>query len=124
MSVEFEKVVLKKLDELNLKVNELSEDMHETKEIVSNHTKLINNLNEEIYDTQDILKIQSQNLAQFEHECILKLNALFDSHSANSESHAVFSKFIAQLNAESFDHKQRISKLEDSFNGTKFLATN
>jgi len=117
MSAEFEKVVLKKLDNL-------SKDMHETKEIVSNHTKLINNLNEEIHDTQDILKIQGQNLAQFEHECILKLNALFDSYSANSESHAVFSKFIAQLNAESFDHKTRISRLEDHFKGAKLLANN
>ena len=138
MSVEFEKVVLEKL-------NELSKDMRETKEIVSNHTELINNLSEkvnqleekvdnntalinnltqDVRDTQDIVKIQGENLAHFEHQCMLKLNALFDSFVSNSESHAVFSKFIAQLNAESFDYRQRISKLEDYFRNSKILATN
>lgn len=148
MSVEFEKVVLEKLkvlDELSIKVDQLSKDMRETKEIVSNHTTLINNLSEkvdqleekvdnnttlinnltkDVLDTQDIVKIQGQNLAKFEHECMLKLNALFDSFVANSESHAVFSKFIAQLNAESFDYRQRISKLEDYFRNSKILAAN
>ena len=138
MSVEFEKVVLEKL-------NELSKDMRETKEIVSNHTELINNLSEkvnqleekvdnntalinnltqDVRDTQDIVKIQGENLAHFEHQCMLKLNALFDSFVSNSESHAVFSKFIAQLNAESFDYRQRISKLEEYFRNPKILATN
>jgi len=127
MSVEFEKVVLEKLkvlDELSIKVDQLSKDMSETKEIVSNHTELINNLTQDVRDTQDILKIQGQNLAKFEHECMLKLNTLFDSYSANSESHAVFSKAIAVLNAENYDYKQRISALEDYFNGAKILATN
>lgn len=138
MSVEFEKVVLEKLDEL-------SKDMRETKEKVNhleqkvenntasissltekvdNNTTLINNLTKDVLDTQDIIKIQCQNLAHFEHECMLKLNTLFDSFVANSESHAVFSKFIAQLNAESFDYRQRISKLEDYFRDTKILAAN
>jgi len=127
MSVEFEKVVLEKLkvlDELSIKVDQLSKDMSETKEIVSNHTELINNLSKDVRDNQDILKIQGQNLAKFEHECMLKLNTLFDSFVSNSESHAVFSKFIAQLNAESFDYRQRISKLEDYFKNSKILAAN
>ncbi len=124
MSVEFEKVVLEKLDELNSKVNELSQDMRETKEKVNSNTALINNLTQDVRDTQDIVKIQGQNLAHFEHQCMLKLNALFDSFVANSESHAVFSKFIAQLNAESFDYRQRISKLEDYLRNSKILATN
>jgi len=127
MSVEFEKVVLEKLkvlDELSIKVDQLSKDMSETKEIVSNHTELINNLSKDVRDNQDILKIQGQNLAKFEHECMLKLNTLFDSFVSNSESHAVFSKFITQLNAESFDYGQRISKLEDYFRNSNILAAN
>ena len=134
MSVEFEKVVLEKLkvlDELNTKVDNntsliknLSKDMRETKEKVDNNTTLINNLSKDMRDTQDIVKIQGQNLAKFEHDCMLKLNTLFDSYSANSESHAVFSKAIAVLNAENYDYKQRISALEDYFNGAKILATN
>ena len=148
MSVEFEKVVLEKLkilDELKVEVGNLSEKVDSNATLISslaekvdgntasisnltekvnNNTALINNLTQDVHDTQDILKIQGQNLAKFEHDCMLKLNALFDSFVSNSESHAVFSKFIAQLNAESFDYRQRISKLEDYFKGTKILAAN
>ena len=134
MSVEFEKIVLEKLkvlDELKIEVGNLSEKVDSNTSLISsltekvnNNTVLINNLTQDVHDTQDILKIQGQNLAHFEHECMLKLNALFDSFVANSESHAVFSKFIAQLNTESFDYRQRISKLEDYFRNSKILATN
>ena len=166
MSVEFEKVVLEKLDELSKdmretkgKVNTLSDKVEKLKEKVdsnttlissltekvdnntslinnltqkvdqledkvNNNTALINNLSKDVLDTQDILKIQGNNLAHFEHDCMLKLNTLFDSFVANSDSHAVFSKFIAQLNAESFDYRQRISKLEDHFRSSKVLAAN
>ena len=117
MSAEFEKIVLEKFDELKTEVSKLSEK-------VENNTTLINNLTQDVRDTQDILKIQGQNLAHFEHECMLKLNALFDSFVINSEEHAVFSKFISQLNAESFDYRQRISKLEEYYRNSKILATN
>ena len=120
MSAEFEKIVLEKLnilDELKFEVANLSKK-------VENNTALINNLSKDVRDTQDILKIQGQNLAHFEHECMLKLNTLFDSFVANSEEHAVFSKFIAQLNSESFDYRQRISKLEEYFINPKILTTN
>jgi len=141
-----------KIDANTKSIDNLSKELHETREKVENNTTLIsnlsekvenntalisnlsekvenntiliNNLTQDVRDTQDILKIQGQNLAHFEHECMLKLNALFDSFVANSESHAVFSKFIAQLNAESFDYRQRISKLEEYFRNSKILATN
>lgn len=145
MSVEFEKVVLEKLDVLSkdmretkekvdtisekvnlleVKVDNNTASINSLTEKVTNNTVLINNLTKDVLDTQDIIKIQGQNLAKFEHDCMLKLNALFDSFVSNSESHAVFSKFIAQLNAESFDYRQRISKLEDYFKGSNILATN
>ena len=131
MSAEFEKIVLEKFDDLNSKITGLSEEVHELKEKINNidekvdnNTSLISNLSKDVRDTQDILKIQGQNLAHFEHECMLKLNTLFDSFVANSENHAVFSKFIAQLNSESFDYRQRISKLEEYFRNSKILATN
>ena len=134
MSKEFEKIVLEKLnllDELKFEVSNLSKKVENNttlinnlSEKVENNTALINNLTQDVCDTQDIIKIQGQNLAHFEHECMLKLNALFDSFVANSESHAVFSKFIAQLNSESFDYRQRISKLEEHFRNSKILATN
>ena len=136
MSAEFEKIVLeklnildelknelstlsKKLDNLDTKVNNLEEKVENNttlinnlSEKVENNTTLINNLSKDVRYTQDILKIQGQNLAHFEHQCMQKLNVLFDSFVVNSENYAVFSKFIAQLNAESFDYRQRISKLE------------
>ena len=141
MSAEFEKIVLEKLnilDELKNEVNTLSKKVNNLEEKVENNTTLINNLSEkvennttlinnltkDVRDTQDILKIQGQNLAHFEHQCMQKLNALFDSFVVNSENHAVFSKFIAQLNAESFDYGQRILKLEEYFRNSKILATN
>ena len=138
MSAEFEKIVLEKFDELKSEVKNLSKKVDNLEgkvennttlisnlsEKVENNTALINNLSKDVRDTQDILKIQGQNLAHFEHECMLKLNTLFDSFVANSENHAVFSKFIAQLNAESFDYRQRILKLEEYFRNPKILATN
>ena len=119
--VENNTTLIKNLSE---KVENNSTLISNLSEKVENNTTLINNLTQDVRDTQDILKIQGQNLAHFEHECMLKLNALFDSFVANSESHAVFSKFIAQLNAESFDYRQRISKLEEYFRNSKILATN
>jgi len=124
MSVEFEKVVLEKLDELSKDMRETKEKVNTLSDKVEKLEVKVDNLSKDVHDTQDIVKIQGQNLARFEHDCMLKLNTLFDSFVANSDSHAVFSKFIAQLNAESFDYRQRISKLEDYFKGTKILAAN
>ena len=124
MSVEFEKVVLEKLDELSKDMRETKEKVNTLSDKVEKLEVKVDNLSKDVHDTQDIVKIQGQNLARFEHDCMLKLNTLFDSFVANSDSHAVFSKFIAQLNAESFDYRQRISKLEDYFRNTKILATN
>ena len=111
------------INTLSEKVENNTASINNLSEKVENNTTLINNLTKDVRDTQDILKIQGQNLANFEHECMLKLNALFDSFVVNSEEHAVFSKFIAQLNAESFDYRQKISKLEEYFRNSKILAT-
>ena len=124
MSVEFEKVVLEKLDELSKDMRETKEKVNTLSDKVEKLEVKVDNLSKDVHDTQDIVKIQGQNLARFEHDCMLKLNTLFDSFVANSDSHAVFSKFIAQLNAESFDYRQRISKLEEYFRNSKILATN
>ncbi len=129
MSSEFEKVVLEKLDVLSSKVNELSTNMNEIKEKVENNSNLIANLSEKVESNTKLInnlnqKVEQQglNLARFEHDCTLKLNALFDSFSANDDSHSAYNKAIAALNAESFDHKLRISILEDNFKSSKILA--
>ena len=117
MSVEFEKVVLEKLDEL-------SKDMRETKEKVDSNTALINNLTEKVEQLEEKVDIQGQNLASFENEFTVKVQALFDSFVSNTQSHLSYEKSIAALNAENFRQGARISKLEDYFKGSKILATN
>ena len=113
MSAEFLKIILEKLnilDELKVEVKNLSK-------IININTELIARLSKQVEQ-------QGLNFAKFEHECILKLNALFDSFVSNTESHASFSKAIAALNLENFHQGIRISNLENLNNNTKILATN
>jgi len=145
MSVEFEKVVLKKLDELY-------KDLRETKEFVSSHTALINNLSDKVNQLEEKVDnnttlinnlstkvdnnttlisnlsekvdIQGKNIASFENEFTVKVQALFDSFISNTQSHLSYEKSIAALNAENFRQVARISKLEDYFKGSKILAAN
>ena len=152
MSLEFEKVVLEKLDELskNMKetkekvdsnatsINELTKKINQLEEKVdnntasistltekvTNNTSLISNLTEKVDKLETKVDIQGQNLANFENEFTIKVQALFDSFVSNTQSHLSFEKSIAALNAENFRQGARISKLEDYFKGSKILATN
>lgn len=124
MSVEFEKIVLEKLTNLEnnftyltSRVDNLSEELHETKEKVNNNTNLINSLSEKV-DTQGL------NFAKFEHEFNMKVQALFDSFVANTESHLSYEKSIATLNAKTFHHDARISVLEDKNKNSAIFAHN
>lgn len=178
MSAKFEKIVLEKFDELNSKINGLSEEMHEikekveqveekvdnntnsinnlslkveqvdekvenntnsinnlslkveqVKEKVDNNSNLINNLSKKIdINTELIAGVSKQveqqglNFARFENEFTIKVQSLFDSFVANTESHLSYEKSIAVLHAKTFDHNNRISVLEDYYKGTKLLA--
>lgn len=131
MSVEFEKVVLEKLDNLSKTMSETKEKVSNLEEKVENNSTLINNLSEKVENNSTLInnlseKVEQQglNFAKFENELTIKVQALFDSFSANSESHTTFHKAIATLNAESYDHKLRISVLEDYYKGAKILANN
>ena len=148
MSAEFEKIVLEKLnildelktevknlsnkvDNLEGKVNSNTNSITTLSEKVDSNTNSINNLSKNIdINTELIASLSKQieqqglNFAKFEHECIMKLNALFDSFVANTESHLSFSKAIAALNLENFHQSIRISNLENLNNNTKILATN
>ena len=117
MSAEFENIVLEKFDDLSSKINELSGEMHEVKEKVENNSILINNLSEKV-DQQGL------NFARFENEFTIKVQALFDSFVANTESHLSYEKSIATLHAKTFHHDNRISVLEDYFKDAKLLANN
>lgn len=152
MSAEFERIVLEKFDDLNSKINELSVEMHEVKEKVEHNSILINNLSEKVEHNSNLIntiserlhvvgekvehnsilindlsaKVEQQdlNFARFENEFIIKVQALFDSFVANTESHLSYEKSIATLHAKTFYHDNRISVFEDYFKDTKLLANN
>jgi len=120
-----------KVDNLEEKVTSNTNSINTLSEKVNRNTDSINNLSKNInINTELIASLSKQveqqglNFAKFEHECILKLNALFDSFVANTESHLSFSKTIAALNLENFHQGIRISNLENLNNNTKILATN
>ena len=134
MSANFEKIVLEKLsilDELKSEIKTLSQKVDNLEEKVDSNTNLINTLSKNIDINTDLMATLSKqveqqglNLASFEHEFTIKVQAIFDSFVSNTESHLSYEKSIAVLHAKSFDHNNRISVLEDYFKGTKLLATN
>lgn len=152
MSIEFEKIVLEKFDELNSKISGLSEEIHELKEKVDNNTNSIINLSSKFdsleekvnrntnsintlaknidINTDLIATISKQiekqglNFAQFEHEFTIKVQALFDSFVSNTEEHLFFNKAISALNLENFHQSSKIANLENLFNNAKVLKAN
>ena len=131
MSAEFERIVLEKFDDLSSKINELSVEMHEVKEKIEHNSILINNLSKKVENNSILInnlseKVDQQglNFARFENEFTIKIQALFDSFVANTESHLSYEKSIATLHAKTFYHDNRISVLEDYFKDTKLLANN
>ena len=131
MSAEFERIVLEKFDDLSSKINELSVEMHEVKEKIEHNSILINNLSKKVENNSILInnlseKVDQQglNFARFENEFTIKVQALFDSFVANTESHLSYEKSIATLHAKTFYHDNRISVLEDYFKDTKLSANN
>ena len=110
MSAEFEKIVLEKFDELQSEVKNLSKN-------IDTNTELIASLSKQV-------ERQGLNFAKFEHEFTVKVQSLFDSFVANTESHLAYEKSMAVLHAKSYDHNDRISILENYFKSTNPLATN
>lgn len=117
MSAEFEKIVLEKFDELKTEVISLSKK-------VDNLDVKVNNLDTKVNTIEQKVDQQGLNFAEFENEFNIKVQALFDSFVANTESHLSFTKAIAALNAENFHQGIRISQLEKLNNSTNILATN
>lgn len=119
------------INNLSSKVNNLSAKVDNLEEKVNNNTNSINSLSKKIDINTDLIATLSKqveqqglNLASFENEFTIKVQALFDSFVANDESHLSYSKSIAVLHAKTFDQNNRISVLEDYYKDTKLLATN
>ena len=120
-----------KVDNLEEKVNSNTNSINTLSEKVNSNTDSINNLSKNInINTELIASLSKQveqqglNFAKFEHEFTVKIQSLFDSFVANTESHLAYEKSIAVLHAKSYDHNDRITILENYFKSTNLLATN
>ena len=114
----------KKIENNTTLINNLSKK-------VENNTTLINNLSKKVENNTTLInnlskKVEQQglNFAKFENDFNIKIQGLFDSFVANTESHLAYDKFISALNAKTYNQDLRISVLEDLFKNTKLLATN
>ena len=112
-------------------INTISERLHVVEEKVEHNSILINDLSEKVENNSILInnlseKVEQQglNFARFENEFTIKVQALFDSFVANTESHLSYEKSIATLHAKTLYHDNRISVLEDYFKNTKLLANN
>ena len=125
------KTLSQKVDNLEEKVTSKTNSINTLSEKVNSNTDSINNLSKNInINTELIASLSKQieqqglNFAKFEHEFTVKIQSLFDSFVANTESHLAYEKSIAVLHAKSYDHNDRITILENYFKSTNLLATN
>lgn len=153
MSKEFEEIVLKKLEKLDVlenkvenvilnKLNILDERTQNTDtvieevilkkleklDVLETEVKGINqrldNHEKELKSTQETVKNLNDCFAVFDFESNKKVDTLFDAITANKEKHDLFEQSIVSLNTKTFNHDIRISVLEDYSKNAKLFATN
>ena len=88
MSKEFEELVLKKLEKLDV-------------------------LDERTSNTDKNVREIKRDFAVFDFEINRKIDTLFDAISVNNEKHVSYEENIVSLNSKVFNHDIRISNLED-----------
>lgn len=110
MSKEFEEIVLKKLDALEVEVKSINQRL-------DNHNK-------EFKSTQESIKKLNDDFTVFDFEINKKIDTLFDAITVNNEKHDLFEKSIVSLNTKTFNHDIRISGLEDYNKNAKLFAAN
>ena len=119
MSKEFEEIVLKKLEKLDVleteicdlktEVRNINEKLDKHEYILKSHKESINKLND--------------NFTIFDFEINKKIDTLFDAITVNNEKHDLFERSIVSLNTKTFNHDIRISALEDYNKNSKIFAT-
>ena len=134
MSKEFEEIVLKKLEKLDVLETEICDLKKETKGInqrLDNHEKELKSNKEEfksihaeLKSTQDSIKKLNDNFTVFDFEINKKIDTLFDAITVNNEKYDLFEKSIISLNTKTFNHDIRISVLEDYNKNDKLFVTN
>ena len=148
MSKEFEEIVLKKLEKLDVledrtqntdkvieeivlkKLDVLDERTKNTEKELKATQQEIKSIHDELKTTQETVQNLSENVRDinnrftvFEFEINKKIDTLFDAITANNEKHDVFEKSIVSLNTKTFNHDIRISVLEDYSKNDKLFAT-
>ena len=134
MSKEFEDIVLKKLEVLdertqnlevqikdnNKKIGNLETEVKANSQKIGNletevkaNSQKLGNLEIELKDTQEIVKKLNQDFTKFDYEINKKIDTLFDAYTTNREKDMVLEDNITSLKAKTFDHDIRISNLEN-----------
>ena len=114
MSKEFEEIVLKKLEKLDVLEDKVENVI----------LKKLDVLEAEVKSNQEGIKKLNDNFTVFDFEINKKIDTLFDAITVNNEKHDVFEKSIVSLNTKTFNHDIRISVLEDYNKNARIFATN
>ena len=106
MSKEFEEIILKKLETIEIEVKDNKQLLRNLTTKVESINQRLGNLEIEVKDTGEVVKYLNQNFTKFDFEINNKIDTLFDSHIINKDD-------IVSLNKKTFNHDTRISKLEN-----------
>ena len=109
MSKEFEEIVLKKLEKLDM----IETEVGSLKAEVGSLKTTVGKLEMEVKDTGEVVNYLNQRFTKFDYEINKKIDTLFDAFTTNKENDLVHEKEIASLNAKVFNQDIRISNLED-----------
>ena len=108
MSKEFEEIVLKKLEKLDM----IETEVGSLKAEVGSLKTTVGKLEMEVKDTGKVVNYLNQRFIKFDYEMNKKIDTLFDAYKVNKENNYVHEKEIASLNAKVFNQDIRISNLE------------
>ena len=127
MSKEFEEIVLKKLEKLDILEAKTNKTDKTIEEVILKKLdaldKRTQNTDKELKVTKEWIRKLNDNFTVFDFEINKKIDTLFDAITVNNEKHDIFEKSIVSLNTKTFNHDIRISVLEDYSKNTKLFAT-
>jgi len=122
MSKEFEEIVLKKLEKLDMierevknnsqRLANLETEVGSLKAEVGSLKTTVGKLEMEVKDTGEVVNYLNQRFTKFDYEMNKKIDTLFDGYKVNKEKDSFHEKEIASLNAKVFNQDIRISNLE------------
>ena len=138
MSKEFEEIVLKKLEKLDVledkvenvilrKLDALENQTSKTdsviEQVILKKLEKLDALETEVKSNQESIKELKDRFTVFDFEINKKIDTIFDAITVNNEKHDLFKESIVSLNTKTFNHDIRISVLEDYNKNAKLFAT-